>query len=222
VSKIGDLILEKTRHLKYSSKDFIVFWVEENYGRDFFKLLVSIVLSQNTSDKNSIRAYNNLEKKIGVVPEKIASAKLKEIEEAIKPAGLYRQKALVIKQLAEAVLNKKLDFSRLKKMKLEEARKYLASFKGVGFKTADLLLQLMGRPTIAVDTHAMRVAVRLGLSSRRSYDSVRKALLEAFNLRDYKEAHVRLILVGRKYCKPKRPKCSECPLKDLCDYSLRK
>ena len=221
MGKLGDLILEKTKHLEYTSRDFIVFWVEESYGRDLFKLLVSIILSQNTSDKNSIRAYDNLEKKIGVTPEKIASAKLEDIEEAIKPAGLYRHKASVIKQLAVAVLENKLDFSKLKEMDLEKAREYLASFKGVGLKTADLLLQLMGRPTIAVDTHAMRVTVRLGLSSKQNYNSVRRALLEIFDPKDYKEAHVRLILVGRKYCKPKNPKCSECPLKDICAYSKR-
>lgn len=218
MSKLGSLILEKTKYLKYTSRDFIVFWVEENYGRDLFKLLVSIVLSQNTSDKNSIKAYDNLEKKIGVTPEKIASTKLEDIEEAIKPAGLYRQKAYVIKQLAEAVLENRLDLKKLKEMSLEEARRYLTSFKGVGLKTADLLLQLMGKPTIAVDTHAMRVAVRLGLSSKQGYEPVRQALLEVFDPKDYKEAHVRLILVGRKYCKPRKPKCSECPLKDICAY----
>jgi len=185
-------------------------------GSGPFAVLVGVILSQNTSDRNSIEAFLNLEKRVGTSLEKILRSDVKEIEDAIKKAGLWRQKARTIKRAAEAIARMggeeyllKEDPSRL--------REFLTSIDGIGYKTADVFLSVVRRaPYFAVDTHAMRIAIRWGLASKRSYEEASKALLEFFGCERAEEAHRLLIALGRKYCRPRNPKCRECPVNMYC------
>ncbi|MEM0283738.1 MAG: endonuclease III [Sulfolobales archaeon] len=184
-----------------------------------FPILVGVILSQNTNDRNSIKAYMLLRERIGVKIEDILRASLEEIEELIKPAGLWKQKAEAIKRSAEVIRDLGGE-EFLAREDPEKIRMKLLEIKGVGKKTVDVFLSVARRaPYFAVDTHAMRIALRWGLVKRRNYDEASKALREYFGSDNAEKAHQLLIALGRRYCRARKPLCSECFLKSICPSS---
>jgi len=187
--------------------------------KDPFQILIITVLSQATADRNTERAFRNLSKKFPITPKDLAEAKVEEIEEAIRVAGLYRNKSKVIKELSRVVLEEfggSIDF--IYSLPLEEARKTLMRLPGVGPKTADVVLVFCaGKPTLPVDTHVNRVSKRLGLAlPNADYEDVRETLQSLFSPEDYLPVHLLLISLGRRYCKARNPLCKPCPVKSLC------
>jgi len=149
----------------------------------------------------------------------LAKADVKEIEEAITVAGLYRNKSKVIKNLSRIVLEKfsgSLDF--IYSLPFEKARETLMAMPGVGPKTADVVLLFCAeKPTLPVDTHVNRVSKRLGLApSNADYEGVRQALQALYPPKDYLPVHLLLIALGRKICKARKPLCKICPVNTLC------
>lgn len=133
--------------------------------RDPVSELVFTILSQNTSDVNSQRAFNRLLNRFGSW-EAVADAAVEEIAESIWGGGLARVKAPRIKGILKAILDKRgsLELDFLKDMPLAAAKSWLRELPGVGPKTAAcVLLFSLGRPALPVDTHVYRVAKRLGL-----------------------------------------------------------
>lgn len=188
-----------------------------------FELLIATMLSQNTNDRNAIRAYRNLKRKFELKPEVLARADLSELEEAIKVAGLYRMRARAIKEVSEEVLKRyEGDLGRVLSLPLEEARGELSSLPKVGPKTSDVLLLMMAdRATMPVDTHITRISRRLGIvSPKAGYEEIRAVLMKAIPKDEYLHAHLALIAFGRTYCKARKPRCPDCPLRDICDYAL--
>lgn len=184
-----------------------------------FAVLIAVVLSQNVSDKNSIRAFDELRSRVGVEVEKIAAAPIEELEAAIRPAGLYRQKARTIKRLAELLLSKGGEKYLIKEDPLK-LREELMSVDGVGKKTVDVFLSFYRRaPVFAVDRHAMRVAMRWGLIDRENYDLASRELLKLFGPELSERAHRLVIALGRRYCRPRAPRCGDCPLRAYCPSS---
>ena len=187
--------------------------------RNPFETLIVTIISQNTADRNTAKAFENLSNRFRITPETLADARLDQIEECLRVAGLYRNKAKTIRQLSGIILN---EFQgRLEKvlsLPLQEARSTLLALPGVGPKTADVVLLFCGgKPTIPVDTHVYRVSKRLGLApDRGSYEVVRASLQEAYCPEDYAAVHLLLILHGREYCKAGVPRCRECPVNKLC------
>jgi endonuclease-3 len=187
---------------------------------DPFKLLIATILSQHTSDKNSLKAFESLEEKIGVEPEKLANRNTSEIAKAIKSAGLWKIKAKRIKEVSKIVLKDfSGDLSEVLSQPLEEARKTLLKLPGVGEKTADVLLVFSGgMPVFPVDTHLFTVARRLGISTSKNYESVKKAYEKLIPPTMRGEAHILLLTLGKEYCIARKPKCWQCPIKKLCPY----
>ncbi len=180
--------------------------------------LVLTILSQNTSDRNRDAAWKRLEKKFPKI-ESIMEADISEIEEAIKPAGLNRQKAKRIKEALQLIKNRfgKLDIT----LRGHELYDFLRSINGVGPKTAAVVaLFSYGEPFFPVDTHIFRVSNRIPLAQEKTREKVQEKLTEIIPDRLKMEFHLLLIELGRKYCRPK-PKCSICPLKNLCSYSWK-
>ena len=187
--------------------------------RDPFETLVTTILSQNTADRNTARAFEALSKSFEITPEALAKANLNEIEAAIRVAGLYKSKARAIKQAAAIVLEKYHGtLQPVLSLPIEEARNALTQFPGVGPKTADVVLLFSaGQPTIPVDTHVNRVAKRLGFASEKGeYEVVRRALQSLYKPRDYLAVHLLLIAHGRRYCRARNPLCDECPVNTYC------
>ena len=192
-------------------------WVKSR--RDPFETLVTTILSQNTDDRNTARAFEALSKRFEISPEALAKAELSQIEDAIRPAGLYKSKAKAIKQAAITILEKyRGTLQPILSLPLDEARKALMQFPGVGPKTADVVLLFSAKkPTVPVDTHVNRVAKRLGVAPPSgNYEIVRKNLQALFDPSDYLAVHVLLIGHGRKTCKARHPLCTECPVNIYC------
>jgi endonuclease III len=183
--------------------------------------LVSTILSQNTNDTNRDRAFLALRSRFPTW-EAVRDAEPGEVVEAIRPAGLANQKGpriqRVLREITEqrGVLN--LDF--LQKFSPEEARLWLLRFKGVGPKTAAIVLQFsLGMPAFPVDTHIHRVSGRLGLRPKNmNAERAHEFLGDLLPPEAYYPAHLNLIRLGREVCQARRPRCPVCPLQDLCDY----
>ena len=209
-----ELLKRLRRALELREDDFIALKVYRETG-DPFKVLVATVLSQNTTEANAFTALRSLERLVGLDPDSIHNAPLAEVERAIRPAGLWRQKARAIKRLAEMVVGG-LDLESLLELGSEEVRRVLEAVPGIGRKTVDVLLALFKGGVIPVDTHVRRVARRLGLTPSSSYEGVKRDLESFFPSSARLEAHYYLIILGRTICKAKRPLCGECPIGDAC------
>lgn len=185
--------------------------------------LVSTILSQNTNDLNRDRAFEALRSRFPTW-EAVRDAEEKAVIDAIRPAGLANQKGPRIQNVLRKITNQRgnlsLDF--LADLPVEEARKWLMSFKGVGPKTAAIVLLFsLGKPAFPVDTHVHRVTGRLGLRPEKmNADQAHDYLSSLFPTQAYYAAHLNLIRLGREVCHARNPECQRCPLSDLCDFYL--
>jgi len=183
--------------------------------------LVSTILSQNTNDSNRDRAFNALRAKFPSW-EAVRDAPEEEVIAAIRPAGLANQKGPRIQQvLREITLERgELSLDFLADMTLEEGMAWLQRFKGVGPKTASIVMLFsLGKPAFPVDTHVYRVTGRLGLRPERmNADDAHQYLANLFPPDAYYPDHLNLIRLGREICHARRPNCPVCPLNDLCAY----
>ncbi len=181
--------------------------------------LVLTVLSQNTSDRNSGRAFARLIERYPTW-EALAAADAGDIEDAIAIGGLAKTKAPRIKALLGEIAAKRggLDLSHLAALPIDEASAWLQELPGVGPKTAACVLMFaFGRPALPVDTHVHRVARRLGLIPAKMGAAQAHAALEAMVAPGQMYAfHIALIKHGRRICAAQRPRCGECPLLDGC------
>ncbi|MDH7476994.1 MAG: endonuclease III [Candidatus Bathyarchaeota archaeon] len=204
--------------LQLLEKTFIMpKWVASN--RDPFETLIITIISQNTADKNTAKAFENLSKRFKITPEVLANTETSQIEKCLRVAGLYRNKAKTIKQISKIILEKfHGTLNPILSLPFEEARKTLLKLPGVGTKTADVLLLFCSeKPTIPVDTHVNRVAKRLGLAPKEGdYEMVRQFLQSLYDPKDYLTVHILLILLGRKYCRARNPLCKHCPVNMHC------
>jgi len=196
------------------------------YGRpvwrphgDAMTELVLTILSQNTSDANSGRAFMRLLSRFPTW-EALMAADPGEIEREIQVGGLAATKAPRIKAILEEVWQRQGSFglSFLGGMPLGEAKAWLRSLPGVGPKTAACVLMFaLGRPALPVDTHVGRVARRLGLVPAKTGAAEAHDLLEAMLApEEVYPFHVSLIKHGRRLCRAQRPLCADCPLRDRC------
>ena len=184
-----------------------------------FETLIVTIISQNTADRNTARAFERLSKRFEIKPEVLAKAETNQIEDALRVGGLYRNKAKTIKQVSAIILEQfHGSVQPILSLPLEEARKTLMALPGIGPKTADVVLLFSAQQsTIPVDTHVNRVAKRLGFThAKGDYEAVRTNLQSLYNPRDYLAVHVLLIAHGRRYCKARRPLCEQCPVNMHC------
>ena len=187
--------------------------------------LVSTILSQNTNDRNRDQAFFALKERFPEW-EMVRDAPEDEVINEIRPAGLANQKGpriqAVLRQITEERGQIDLDF--LKGFEAQDALDYLTRFKGVGPKTAAIVLQFsLGIPAFPVDTHVHRVSGRLGLRPEgMNAEKAHPYLAALFPAETYGPAHLNLIRLGREICHARKPDCENCPLNDLCDYYLEK
>jgi endonuclease-3 len=183
--------------------------------------VVSTIISQNTSDVNRDKAFERLRVRFASW-EVLRDAPVEAIEEAIRPAGLARQKAPRIKGALQFITQERgelsLDF--LKDLSVDEAKAWLTQVKGIGPKTAAIILLFsLGMPAFPVDTHVHRVTQRLGLIGPKVSAEQAHAILEDLLPADiYYPFHLNIIRHGREICHARNPKCEICPLQTLCDY----
>ena len=182
-----------------------------------FELLVSVILSQRTSRENVRKAMERFTRRFKSV-EDVANARLREIEAAIKPAGIWKMKAKRIRNIARQLLKLEGGLDSILKLPYPEARKILASMEGVGPKTADVfLMAARNEPVLPIDTHIFRIMRRLKVADEKDdYESLRLRLEKETPPEMRMKAHLALIEFGRQICRARNPRCSECPLADIC------
>ena len=183
--------------------------------------LVSTILSQNTNDANRDRAYQSLRWRFPTW-EQVRDAPVEQVVAAIRPAGLANQKGPRIQGVLREITaqHSSLDLGFLSELRPEEVNAWLRSFKGVGPKTAAIVLLFsLGKPAFPVDTHIYRVSGRIGLRPEKmNAEQAHAHLAKLLPPESYYAAHLNLIRLGREICQARRPNCPVCPLKDLCDY----
>jgi endonuclease-3 len=187
--------------------------------QDPISVLIQTILSQNTSDMNSKRAFDSLMHSFNTW-NNVTGASVEEIAYSIRAGGLGEIKARYIKKVLEEIRRERselaLDF--LKQLPLDEARDWLRQLPGVGMKTAScVLLFSWNKPALPVDTHVFRVAKRLELIDFKASIEQAHRLLESVVPHDaVYRFHVLFIEHGRKVCKAQRPRCRQCILKETC------
>ncbi len=183
--------------------------------------LVSTILSQSTSDTNRDKGFYALKDHYPDW-ERVRDAPSDELIEVIRPAGLANQKGpriqAALHYVSEARGEISLDF--LAEMPVEEAKAWLTAMKGIGPKTAAIILLFaFNLPAFPVDTHVHRVTKRLGLIDEKTSADRAHPILEAIvPSTDYYAAHLNIIRHGREVCKARKPLCDNCPLTHHCRY----
>ena len=181
--------------------------------------LVLTVLSQHTSDINRDRAFAGLTERYASW-EEVASAPAVQIADAIRPGGIADVKARRIKAILTEIESRegKLSLARLQGLDDQVVAQYLCELPGVGPKTAACVLVFsMGRPAFPIDTHVHRIARRLGwIAAKATAEQAHDVLAPKVPSDIRYDLHVALIDHGRKICKPRMPRCSDCVLFDLC------
>jgi endonuclease III len=177
--------------------------------KDPFKVLISCILSLRTKDTvtgpASLRLFT-----LAATPEKMLQLEIKQIEEAIYPAGFYRTKAAQIKEICRQ-LSEKYDGC------VPESIEELLKFKGVGRKTANLVVTLgFGKPGICVDTHVHRICNRWGYITTRTAEETEFRLRAILPSRYWLRINDLLVSFGQNLCRPVSPLCSVCPLYSYC------
>ena len=177
-----------------------------------FCLLVSVVLSAQTTDKAVNRATEPLYKKVST-PLQMLSLGEEGLSSYIKSIGLYRNKAKHVMGLCQKLID---DFGG----EVPSTREELESLPGVGRKTANVILNVVyGQPVMPVDTHLLRICPKMGLAQGSTPLEVEKSLVERIPGEYMLHAHHWLILHGRYTCTARNPKCDECLAADLCHHN---
>lgn len=216
-SELRRKFLTALDNLDFNHKEFIISMVRPL--NNIFEFLAAVILSQNTSDKNAIKAFNRLKAACSITPQSVLKTRIEILENAIMPAGLYRVRARTLKKIAKIVMEKydgNLEFIR--KMEWKKARKILLDLPGVGEKTADVVLAFLGKPVFPIDTHIRRIVTRLGLARRDNYEEISSVLKKIFKPEEYLIAHLKMISYGRQICRARRPRCESCSLNSICYY----
>jgi len=185
-----------------------------------FEVLVGAVLAQNTNWGNVERAIQNLKAAGKLSPEGLHRTKLPELAQLIRPAGYFNVKAKRLKNLIDWFFeNYNGNLKEMFSEKLDPLREGLLSVKGIGRETADSILLYAGdTPSFVVDAYTYRVLSRhLLIPEDSTYEEI-KSFFEDNLPKDvqlYNEYHALLVKVGKDYCKPRNPRCRECPLGEL-------
>lgn len=183
--------------------------------------LISTILSQNTNDLNRDRAFESLRERFPTW-EDVRDAETGEIVDAIRSAGLANQKGPRIQSALRSITEERgsLELDFLRDLSPEDVRQWLMGFKGVGQKTAAIVMQFsLGMPAFPVDTHIFRLTKRWDLIGEKvSADAAHQLLADLFDPDLYYAAHLNIIRHGREICHARKPDCNQCFLQELCHY----
>lgn len=221
---LKDDILESRRRQYRAVADLL----EELYGYPEWRQylapvdeLVSTILSQSTTDNNRDLAFDALQARFPSW-ETVRDAPVEDVVNTIRPAGLANQKAPRIQAALRTITGPdgrvSLDF--LNDMDIDAAKAWLTQIRGVGPKTAAIILLFaFHRPAFPVDTHVHRVTKRLGLiDPKTNADRAHQELEVIIPPDEYYPAHLNIIRHGRLVCQARRPRCEACPLPAYCVY----
>lgn len=177
--------------------------------KNAYTLLVAVVLSAQSTDKGVNKATKALFE-VADTPQKMVDLGIDKLKEYIKTIGLYNNKAKSIMSLSSDLVEKHNG-------EVPHNREALENLAGVGRKTANVVLNVwFNEPTLAVDTHVMRISHRLDFSQGKTPLEVEKDLLKVLPDNYKKNANHWLVLFGRYICKAQKPDCANCPIAEFC------
>lgn len=181
-----------------------------------YELLIATRLSAQCTDARVNIVTKVLFKEYPTL-EAFADAKIEDVEEIVRPCGLFRTKAKSIVELANVLIN---EYGGELPKTLEE----LIKLPGIGRKTANLIMgDVYHQPAVVTDTHCIRICKRLGLSQNTEPHKVEKELKAILPPERSSDFCHRLVVFGRETCSARSPKCESCPLRELCDdFSAKK
>ena len=190
------------------------YYPEAKCSLDFetpFQMAIAVMLSAQCTDERVNKITPYLFKEYGT-PEAINNMKIAELEKIIYPCGFYKNKAQNIKEMAKKVLE-------TYKGKMPESMEKLMALPGIGRKSANvIMLEAFNNPQgIAIDTHAKRIASRVGFSKESSPEKIEKDILNVIPKKYYRDVNHLLVWHGRKICTARNPKCGMCPIAKYCN-----
>ena len=176
---------------------------------DAFRILISCLLSLRTQDKNTEIASDRLFQ-VADTPEKILKLPIKKIEKLIYSSGHYKKKARTIKHVSGVIIRK---FHG----KVPETREELMSIKGIGPKTANIVLSFaFGELVLPIDTHCHRIPNRLGWVKTKTPEQTEIELSKILPKKYWREFNSIFVQFGKTICQPVSPLCSACPINKYC------
>jgi len=175
-----------------------------------FKILISCLLSLRARDENTEKVSAKLFDIVDT-PEEIFKLPTRKLEKLIYPSGHYRKKARTLKHVSKELIKK---FNS----KVPEIKEELLSIKGIGPKTANIVLAFaFGELVLPIDTHCHRIPNRLGWIKTKTAEKTEKELEKILPKKYWKEFNAIFVQFGREICQPISPWCSKCPIKKYCE-----
>ena len=176
-----------------------------------FRILIATILSARTKDENTTKAADKLFKLYGT-PQKLAKAKVKDVEKVIKSVGFYHVKSKRIIEVANLIISKYNG-------KVPADIDKLVDMPGVGRKTANcVLVYAFEKPAIPVDTHVHRISNRLGLVDTKTPEETEMALRGKIPKKYWLDINNTFVMYGQNICKPISPMCDVCKIRKTCNY----
>jgi len=177
---------------------------------DAFKILISCLLSLRTQDKNTEKASNSLFA-VANTPKEILKIPTKKLEKLIFSSGHYKKKARVLKEVSMVILKKY-------KGQVPNKREELLSIKGIGPKTANIVLSFAYKQQVLpIDTHCHKIPNRIGWIKTKTPEQTEKELEKILPKKYWMEFNSIFVLFGKTICKPISPLCSQCPIEKYCE-----
>lgn len=205
-----DKIVENLKNDNTPRTDFVKLMEQFN---DPFLVLIGCILSLRTNDKTTYPATLRM-LELGKTPYDFLNVKVEDLEKAIYPVGFYKNKAKQIIDIAKELVEKY-------EGKVPEDIEELTKFKGVGRKTANLVVAKgFNKPAICVDVHVHRICNRWGYVNTKEPDETEMALRAKLPVKYWMDFNTLLVTHGQNICKPQNPKCNECSLSALCQKKI--
>lgn len=209
IDKIYSILELEFNSNKLVHSEFVDFM--ENV-KDPYLVLICCILSLRTNDKTTIGATKRM-LKLAKTPFEMVKINPDKLAEAIYPVGFYKNKANQIIELSKEIVEKYDG-------KTPETIEELTKFKGVGRKTANLVLTKgFNKPAICVDVHVHRIFNRLKYVKTKTPDETEMVLRKKLPKKYWIQINTYLVTLGQNVCKPIKPKCEICPIKELCAFS---
>lgn len=204
-----DKIVELIQRAKQPRSDFVN--LMETFQNPYL-VLISCILSLRTNDKTTYPATIRM-LELAKTPQEMINIQEETLANAIYPVGFYKNKAKQIIELSKTIVNK-LDG------KIPESIEELTKFNGVGRKTANLVLAKgFGIPAICVDVHVHRIFNRIGYVNTKTPEETEFALRKKLPVKYWLDINTLMVTHGQNVCKPTKPNCLNCPIKEYCNFS---
>ena len=201
-----DTVVQKLKDANQPKSEFVHLMDSFN---DPYLVLIGCILSLRTNDKTTYPATLRM-LKLADNPKDMAKVKIEELAKAIYPVGFYENKAKQIIELSRQIVEELGG-------KVPDEIEDLCKFKGVGRKTANLVLARgFNKPAICVDVHVHRIFNRLGYVKTKNPEETEFALRKKLPVKYWIDINTLIVTHGQNVCKPIKPNCSECPIEKYC------